>query len=59
MNEIPLALSLTLAQHPKALRVFDSMNDASKQSVISRSMSITTKEEMDALVTGLLKYNLH
>lgn len=52
-DEIPLGLGMALAQNMDAMRVFSSLSESSRQSVIDRSRQVNSKQEMEHLVSGL------
>ncbi|MDD3243389.1 MAG: hypothetical protein PHD32_06685 [Eubacteriales bacterium] len=52
-NSIPQGLSMALAQDPNALQAFSALSPLARQDVITHARAITSKEEMQALVSTL------
>lgn len=52
-DEIPVGLSMALAENLRAMERFSNMNDQERQEFISRSRSVGSKQEMRSLVSGL------
>ncbi|HIR02524.1 MAG: hypothetical protein U0M23_04790 [Acutalibacteraceae bacterium] len=52
-DDLPLGLSMALAKNIEALNRFTSLSDAQKQTIINRTHSVTSKQEMQRLVNGL------
>lgn len=53
MHEIPLGFSYALAEHPDAMKAFVGMTAAERSEVIRRAHSVSSRDEMQALVNGL------
>lgn len=52
-NNIPVGLSMALAQNTGALEHFAKMTEAERHSVINKARCVQTKHEMQDLVAGL------
>lgn len=52
-NELPLGLGMALAQNLTAMEKFTSLSTEQKSSVISKAGSVSSKNEMRALVSEL------
>jgi hypothetical protein len=52
---IPVGLGLALSDNTKAMNVFYSLDDASRNQVIQRSHSARSKEDMAKIVNDLIK----
>ena len=52
-NNIPVGLSMALAQNTGALEHFAKMTDAERHSVINKARCVQTKHEMQDLAAGL------
>ena len=52
-EEVPIRLGMSLAMNSEALEVYAQLSDKKKQKIISKSMKIDNKEEMDKLVGKL------
>lgn len=52
-DEIPVGLSMALAENLRAMERFSNMNEQEKQEFISRSRAVGSKQEMRNLVSGL------
>ena len=50
---LPLGFGMALAQNEAAMRRFEALTEAEKQSVIERSHSVSSKSEMRRLVAEL------
>ena len=55
MSELPVGLMMTLAMHERAMERFSQLSEAERQGVIARARSVSTKQEMQALVDGLVR----
>ncbi len=55
--ELPLGFGMALAQNEPAMKKFESLTDTEKESVLQRTHSVTSKQEMRNLVSGLLSGN--
>lgn len=56
-DEIPVGLSMALAENLRAMERFSNMNEQERQEFISRSRSVGSKQEMRSLVSGLDSMN--
>ena len=54
-KEIPIGLGMALAQNLDAMQVFSSLDEFSKERFLARSKSVNSKEEMNNLVSELVK----
>lgn len=52
--ELPLGFGMALAQNERAMAKFESLSESEKQAVLARTHSVTSKQEMQALVSGLV-----
>lgn len=52
-DEIPVGLSMALAENLRAMERFSNMNEQERQEFISRSRNVDSKQEMRSLVSGL------
>ena len=52
-NELPLGLGMALAQYPDALSVYAYLPEAKKTEIRRKAQSVSSKDEMQALVRGL------
>lgn len=52
-DEIPVGLSMALAENLHAMERFSNMNEQEKQDFINRSKAVNSKQEMRSLVSGL------
>lgn len=52
-NEIPVGLSMALAENLHAMERFGHMSDAERQDFISRCRNVGSKQEMRSLVSSL------
>ena len=52
--ELPLGFGMALAQNESAMKKFESMTDAEKQSVLQQTHSVKSKREMQQLVNDLI-----
>lgn len=52
-NALPLGFGMALAQNEAAMKKFESMTEAEKQSVIQRTHQVKSKREMQKLVSDL------
>ena len=55
--ELPLSFVMNLAQNEPAMKRFQTLSEAEKADVISKSYSVNSKEEMRSLVNGLTDDN--
>lgn len=56
-DEIPVGLSMALAENLRAMERFSNMNEQERQEFISRSRNVDSKQEMRSLVSGLDSMN--
>lgn len=56
-NEIPVGLSMALAENLHAMEKFSNMAESEKQEFIRRSRAVSSKQEMRSLVSGLDSMN--
>lgn len=52
-DEIPMGLSMALAENLYAMERFGNMTDAERKEFINRSRNVGSKDEMRNLVSGL------
>lgn len=52
-DEIPVGLSMALAENLHAMERFSNMNGAERQDFINRSRNVGSKQEMRSLVSSL------
>lgn len=52
-DEIPVGLSMALAKDLKAMERFGNMAEQERQEIISRSRNVSSKQEMQSLVSEL------
>jgi hypothetical protein len=52
-RELPLGLRMALAQNEHAMRRFEALGREEKQAVIDRARAVSSKREMESLVSGL------
>ncbi|MDE6761007.1 MAG: hypothetical protein K2J90_10070 [Lachnospiraceae bacterium] len=52
-DEIPVGLSMALAENLHAMERFSNMDESEKQEFIRRSRAVSSKQEMRSLVSGL------
>ncbi len=52
-DEIPVGLSMALAENLHAMERFSNMNEAERQDFINRSRNVGSKQEMRSLVSSL------
>jgi hypothetical protein len=55
--ELPLGFGMALAQNEPAMRRFETLSEAEKQSIIQQTHSVTSKREMQQLVDSLCNRN--
>ena len=53
LGDIPLGLSMTLAQNPAAMKAFANLPKDQKQAVLARAGAVQSKAEMQQLVAAL------
>ena len=56
-DEIPVGLSMALAENLHAMERFGNMTEAKRQEVINRSRNVGSKQEMRSLVSDLEQMN--
>ncbi|MGN0394816.1 MAG: hypothetical protein ACI4EF_05590 [Coprococcus sp.] len=56
-DEIPVGLSMALAENLHAMERFGKMTEAERNEVIRRSKNVGSKQEMRSLVSGLNQMN--
>lgn len=56
-TSIPLGLGMALAQDTGAMQYFATLPMPEKQAIIDKAHAVKTKEEMQALVSGLATKN--
>lgn len=56
-DEIPVGLSMALAENLHAMERFSNMDEGQKQEFIRRSRAVSSKQEMRSLVSGLDSMN--
>ncbi|MEA4971853.1 hypothetical protein SDC9_60614 [bioreactor metagenome] len=54
-KEIPIGLGMALAQNIDAMKVFSSLDETTRNHVISRSHHAQSKADMNEIVLDLLK----
>ena len=54
-KEIPVGLGMALAQNLDAMKVFASLSESERDSVIARSHRVMSKQDMAGLIDSLLK----
>ncbi|MEA4847616.1 MAG: hypothetical protein VB106_10330 [Clostridiaceae bacterium] len=52
-QELPLGLGMALAKNPKAMQQFGLMTASQQQELITKTHTINSKEEMQALVSSI------
>ena len=52
--ELPLGFGMALAQNEQAMHAFEAMTEEQKRSVIERTHTVTSRREMQQLVSGLV-----
>ena len=52
--DLPLGLGMALAQNEPAMKKFKSMTDHEKQAIIQKTHNVSSKAEMNALVSSLV-----
>lgn len=55
--ELPLGFGMALAQNEQAMQVFEAMTDAQKRAVLEQTHTVTSRREMQQLVSGLVSGN--
>ena len=52
-QELPLGLGFALAQDPEAMEAFTALPEADRTALLERAHTVSSREEMQALVNGL------
>ena len=52
--ELPLGFGMALAQNEQAMHAFEAMTEEQTRSVIERTHAVTSRREMQQLVSGLV-----
>lgn len=52
--DLPLGFGMALAQNEPAMKKFTSMTDHEKQAIIQKTHNVSSKAEMNALVSSLV-----
>ena len=52
-QELPLGLGFALAQDPEAMEAFTALPEANRAALLERAHTVSSREEMQALVNGL------
>lgn len=56
-QDIPLGLSMAMAQNPKAMDYFSHLDSAGKQQIINATHNIHSKMQMQELVNSMANFN--
>ena len=56
-NELPLGFSFALAQNPEAMKRYAELPENARADILQRVHAVSSKEEMQALVSGLTAQN--
>ena len=51
--ELPLGFGMALTQNEQAMQVFEAMTDAQKRAVIEKTHTVSSRREMQQLVSEL------
>ena len=51
--ELPLGFGMALARNEQAMQVFEAMTDAQKRAVLEQTRAVTSRREMQQLVSEL------
>ena len=51
--ELPLGFGMALARNEQAMQVFEAMTDAQKRAVIEKTHTVSSRREMQQLVSEL------
>lgn len=51
--ELPLGFGMALAQNEEAMRKFETLSEAEKQSILRQAHNVSSKREMQRLVSGI------
>ena len=51
--ELPLGFGMALARNEQAMQVFEAMTDAQKRAVLEQTHAVTSRREMQQLVSEL------
>lgn len=52
-QKLPLGLGFALAQDPEAMEAFTALPEADRAALLERAHTVSSREEMQALVNGL------
>ena len=52
--ELPLGCGMALAQNEQAMHAFEAMTEAQKRAIIEQTHTVTSRREMQQLVSGLV-----
>ena len=52
--ELPLGFGMALAQNEQAMHAFEAMTEAQKRAIIEQTHTVTSRREMQQLVSGLV-----
>ncbi|MDY4489569.1 MAG: hypothetical protein SPE19_03475 [Candidatus Faecousia sp.] len=52
--ELPLGFGMALAQNEQAMHAFEAMTEAQKRAVIEQAHAVSSRREMQQLVSGLV-----
>lgn len=53
-KQIPMGLSMVLAQNPEAMKKFANLSEAKKQEIINGTHALNSKEEMQQYVNKII-----
>ena len=56
-SQLPMGLSMALAQNMDAMTKFAGMSKAQQQEIINQTHSVQSKKEMQSLVQGIVSSN--
>lgn len=57
-KELPLGFGMALAQNEAAMKKFESLTEAEKQSVLEQAHHVHSKHEMQQLVSGIAEHGI-
>ena len=57
--ELPLGFGMALAQNEQAMHAFEAMTEAQKRAIIEQTHTVTSRREMQQLVSGLVSGSSH
>ena len=52
--ELPLGFGMALAQNEQAMQAFEAMTEEQKRAVIEKTHTVSSRREMQQLVSGLV-----